>query len=262
VYKRGGYLQALLTPGGLTVTDDFPANHLHHHGVWTPWTKTQFEGRAPDFWNMGAKKGTVEFVALDRVWSGPDAGGLVARHRFVDLLAPEPRTVLHETWTVTARAVAGLRTLFLIDLEVEQTCATPSPLVLPTYHYGGLGFRGSWLWNGEDKGRFLTSEGLTDRLKINETRARWFWMGGPLEGGEGGVAILGHPGNVRAPQPMRLHPKEPFFSFAPQQMGEMRLVPGETYRAKFRFVTADGELSAAEIEALWKAYAEGEEVRS
>src|SRR6476620_11010848 len=56
-FTRGGYLSPLLTPSGKQISDDFPPKHIHHHGVWWAWTKTEFEGRHPDFWNMGDNKG-------------------------------------------------------------------------------------------------------------------------------------------------------------------------------------------------------------
>ena len=86
-YKRGGYIYPVLTPSGLNVTDDYPANHKHHHGIWSPWTKTEFEGRHPDFWNMGDKTGTVEPVDFGHEFSGPVCAGFVAHHRMVDLSA-------------------------------------------------------------------------------------------------------------------------------------------------------------------------------
>ena len=61
-FERGGYIFPVFTPSGKLIVDDFPADHRHHHGIWSPWTKTEFEGRHPDFWNMGAKTGTVEVV--------------------------------------------------------------------------------------------------------------------------------------------------------------------------------------------------------
>src|SRR5688572_27171095 len=57
---RGGYIEAVYTPAGVLVSDDYPPDHKHHHGIWSPWTKTVFEGRHPDFWNMGDKTGKVE----------------------------------------------------------------------------------------------------------------------------------------------------------------------------------------------------------
>src|SRR6185312_13814605 len=59
IFLRGGYLHPVYTPSGRIVTDDYPSDHFHHHGIWFAWTKTEFEGRHPDFWNMGDGTGRV-----------------------------------------------------------------------------------------------------------------------------------------------------------------------------------------------------------
>lgn len=186
--RRGGYLHPLPTPGGRQITDDYPSNHLHHHGVWTAWTKTGFQGRAPDFWNMGDRKGRVEFVAVDVVWSGPVHAGFRARHRQVDLTAPSPVTVLEESREVRLFNLGPElnRKLHLLELTFTQRCATDASLELPESRYGGLGVRGNWAWNGAGASRWLTSEGIDDPLQGNATRARWCWLGGPLDGGVAG----------------------------------------------------------------------------
>lgn len=56
---------------------------------------------------------------------------------------------------------------------------------------------------------------------------------------------------------MRLHPGEPFFCYAPQQLGDMEIKPGEAYVSRYRFVTADGALTKMEIDLLWDDYAAG-----
>ncbi len=256
IFRRGGYLHPVWTPSGKLLTDDYPPNHLHHHGIWFPWTKTEFEGRHPDFWNMGDGSGRVEFVSLDQTWSGPVHGGFLTRHRFVDLTAPAPKVALQETWEVRAYQVApGAKPYFLFDLISRQECASSSPLVLPKYYYGGLGFRGNWAWNGKDKTEYLTSEGETNRIKGNETRARWGHISGLVNGERAGIAVLGHPDNFRAPQPMRLHPSEPFFCFAPSQLGEWEIKPGVPYVSRYRFVLSDGAPDAAELNRLWNDFA-------
>ena len=256
VYKRGGYIHPLLSPSGKLVTDDYPPNHIHHHGIWFPWTKTEFQGRELDFWNMGEGKGTVEFVELGKTWRGPLHGGFDTRHQFVDLTAPEPKAVLNETWRVTVYNVGqGARKYSMLDLVSTQECATASPLKLPKYHYGGLGFRGNRDWNGKDKTFFLTSEGETDRVKGNETRGAWCHISGNVGGALAGVAILCHPDNFRAPQPMRLHPSEPFFCFAPSQLGDWEIVPGKPFVSRYRFVVADGPPDKDELERIWNDYA-------
>lgn len=255
-YKRAGYLHPIATPSGTVVSDDYPVQHVHHHGIWTPWTKTSFQGRKPDFWNMGQKTGTVEFVALDRTWTGPVHGGFVARHKFIDLSAPSPVLALHETWEVTGYKVpAGPVNGTVFELVVTQTCATDDPLILPEYHYGGFGFRGRGEWLGRDKAKFLTSEGTTDRVKANHERMRWVHLWGDLAGGPAGLTVMGHPGNFRAPMPVRVHPNEPYVSFIPSQLGEWKIEPGRPYVARYRFVAFDGAPDRAQLDALWNGYA-------
>jgi hypothetical protein len=255
-FTRGGYLYPLLTPSGKPVGDDYPPKHIHHHGVWWAWTKTEFEDRKPDFWNMGDKKGRVEFVALDGVWEKDGAAGLKARHQFVDLLASPPKTALLETWEIRAAADdSGKTPRYLIDFTTTQTCAGPSPLKLPKYHYGGIGFRGHRSWDGAVPCEFLTSEGITDRLKGNESHAKWLWTGGPVEGVTVGLTILCHPSNYRFPQALRLNPTEPFVCFAPQQDGEMEIKPGTPYVSRYRLILSDGKPTIEQGNAWWQEYA-------
>lgn len=255
VFKRGGYLHPIATPSGKVVTDDFPPNHVHHHGVWWAWTSTVFDGRKPDFWNMGDGKGRVEFESVDQTWSGAVHGGFRARHRYVDLTSGQPVTVLNETWRVTAFAPKAGSRHWIFDLVTEHQCATDKELKLPEYRYGGVGVRGNWAWNGEGKALFLTSEGETDRVKGNTSRGRWCDMGGLVDGERVGIAILCHPDNFRAPQPMRLHPTEPFFNFAPQQAGDMAIKLGEKFVAQYRFVVHDGAPDRTELDRLWNDFA-------
>ena len=253
-FRRGGYLHPIYTPSGKLVTDDFPSNHVHHHGIWMPWTKTEFEGRSPDFWNMGDGKGRVEFVATEKLWEKDGRAGFTTKHRFVDLTVQPPKVALNETWEIAVSSSTDGTPRNIIDFTSTQTCATDAPLKLPKYHYGGFGFRGNWGWNGPSALSALTSEGETDRTKINESRAKWGWVGGNVDGQVAGVAILGHPDNYRFPQPVRLHPSEPFFCYAPQQLGDMEIKPGMPYVSRFRIVVADGNPSLDELEGWWKAW--------
>src|SRR5688572_10868417 len=34
IFLRGGYIHPVKTPGGRIVTDDYPSDHYHHHGIW------------------------------------------------------------------------------------------------------------------------------------------------------------------------------------------------------------------------------------
>ena len=255
IFRRGGYLHPVYTPGGRVITDDYPPDHYHHHGIWFAWTKTEFEGRHPDFWNMGDGTGAVEFVALDGSWSGPVQGGFKSRHRYVDLSGAKPTTVLNEEWKVTAYNVGrGARAYSMFDLVATHECATSSPLGLPEYRYGGVGFRGPRQWLAKDNCVFLTSEGK-DRNNGHGTRARWCHIGGRIDGQPAGIAVLDHPSNFRAPQAMRINPDQPFFCYSPSLLGAWEIAPGQPYVSRYRFIVYDGEPDKAELDRLWNDYA-------
>lgn len=258
VIARAGYLHPLFSPSGKVVTDDYPTNHAHHHGIWAPWTRTAFQGRSPDFWNMQTGTGAEHFVEIVRTWAGPVHGGFESKHEMIDLSAVEPVKALDVMWRATAYALEAVRApARIFDLDITQTCATTDAVLLPEYHYGGFGLRGAATWNGPGQAaRFLTSTGISDRIQGNMTRAHWCYLGGPFgDGGFAGTAALGHPENVRAPQPVRLHPDMPYFSFVPQQLGAFTLEPGRPYTVRFRFVITDDEPNPALLEAYWQGYA-------
>lgn len=255
IFRRGGYIHPVYTPSGRIITDDYPADHRHHHGIWFAWTKTEFEGRHPDFWNVGDGTGTVEFVALDDTWSGGVYAGFKARTRSVDVSAPKPKPVLNEEWEVNVYRVGQGQTAYsMFDVVVTQTCASTSPLLLPEYRYGGIGFRGHSEWLDKNNCFFLTSEGK-DRANGNGTRARWCHIGGRIGGAFAGIAILDHPSNFRAPQPTRLNPDQPFFCYAPSVMGEWEIGRGQEYVSRYRFIVYDGEPDVAKLNRFWDDYA-------
>lgn len=257
IYERGGYLHPVRTPSGGVITGDYSENHAHHHGIWSAWTSTEFRGRRPDFWNMQKGTGAVKTMGLDSIWTGPVQAGLKARHRYVDYTGENPVTALYEGWTLHVYRVPAAdssQNYHLFDLRVEQTAASASPLRLLQYLYGGVAVRGPEDWYGADNSRFLTSAGR-DRSNGNETRARWNYFGGTVDGRRAGIAMLSHPDNLRAPQPLRLHPEMPYFTFAPSQLGPFQISPGDPYVAQYRFVTFDGPPNRKVLDRLWTDYA-------
>ncbi len=266
--QRGGYLHPVLSPLGKVLSDDYAPNHPHHHGLWAAWTKTEFEGRHPDFWNMQDKTGRVEFVSIDSTFAEGLACGFAAKHRYVDLTDNAgPKVALNETWETTVYRVGTdeKEPYLLFDVSLTQTCATKDPLILPKYLYGGIAFRGRRDWNGKgDACTFLTSEGK-DRASGNETQARWCYIGGKVAGEDGksslgGVAILCAPSNFRSPQPVRIHPDMPYFTFSPVELGEFKIEPGKPYVSRYRVVTTDGAPDSHLFDRLWEDFGQPVEV--
>jgi hypothetical protein len=233
---------------------------VHHHGIWASWTRTRFEGQDVDFWNVADRKGDVVPIALDSAWSGRVFGGFTARHRYVALTDDAPKDALIERWTGRIFNVEGNSSPYwLFEVEAQQNTASSSPLLLPEYHYGGVAFRGREDWYGAESAFFLTSEGR-DRSNGNETRARWTHIGGLVDGRLEGVAVLSHPENFRHPEPVRIHPNEPYFVWTPSQLGEWSIEPGRAHTARYRYVVHDGAPDAAELDRIWNDFAHPPEV--
>ena len=253
IFARGAYIHPVYTPEGTLLTNDFPKKHLHHHGIWFPWTETEFEGKKVDFWNMGKGEGTVEFTKLHSFDGGQVFASFRAQHRFMALKATGgPKPVLDETWDVR---VWSLDNANVFDITSTQKCAGDAPLKLLKYHYGGMGFRGSDEWEGKDGCQFLTSEGKT-RIDGHGTSAKWCAISGKVASKHVGIAVLSHPDNFRHPQKTRIHPDEPFFNYVPEADGEFSIEPGKPYVSRYRFIAFDGEPDKEKIESMWKDYAD------
>jgi hypothetical protein len=254
-YRRGGYIHPVKTPSGTVLSSHLdPERHPHHSGIWSAWTNTSYQGRTPDFWNVHQGSGRVDIEELISTWSGGVHAGFESMNRFTDLSSGEALTVLLEHWKVRVYSVPGNRGYHMFDLEITQSIQGSDPLILPEYRYGGIGFRGHADWaDHPETTRFLTSEGLG--RDGHGTRARWCHVGGYSDGNLGGIAILGHPSNYRFPQTVRIHPEEPFFNYAPIQLGDMEIEPGRPYVSRLRFITYDGEPDPGLIERLWSDYA-------
>lgn len=247
LYSRTGYIHPLCTPSGRILTGDYAPDHPHQHGLFFAWTKTSFDGRAPEFWNQKQGSGRVGYVKTLAIHPGGGECGFDVLHRFEDLTAPGgPEPVLEETWKVRVSLVDGR---YLVDLHSLQQCAGAKPLVIEKYHYGGMAIRGHADWLGEEVERIVTSEGK-NRVDGNHTRPAWVKMTGQLDGAPCGIVAIPHRENFRAPQWVRLHPSKPYFVFSPMVEEPFTIDPGKTYESRFRYVVFDGAMGDGEIAPL------------
>jgi methane monooxygenase PmoA-like len=263
-YGRSAHLHPVWTPGGSIVTDELPPDHLHQSGIFLAYTKTQFEGRDIDFWNLAGGKGRVRFKSLQGVASGPVFGQIRTEHEHVDLTAGDDKSeigktsggkvALVESWDLRMWNVGLKSGYWLLDVNSSIRCASDSPLKLPEYHYGGMAIRAARPWVPKEV-QFLTSEG-DNRIKGNHTRPRWCEMHGLIDSKLAGVALMTHPSNFRFPEPLRIHPTMPYMVYTPSFLGDWEIRPGMPHDSHYRFVVHDGQLSAETLERLWRDYAE------
>jgi hypothetical protein len=256
LYDRSAFIHPLWSPEGSVLTNIHPPDHYHHVGIWMPWTRTKFEGKEVDFWNLGQGQGTVRFNKFLSTSSGIIFGGFQAEHEHVALKTDAgEKVILKEIWEVHAyNSIGGPGWLW--DFVSTQRCVADSPLLLEEYRYGGFGFRATADWKGETAA-YLTSEGKT-RKDGHATRARWCDTSGVTDGKWKGVTFFSHPDNFRHPEPMRIWPgfeQEVFFNWAPVQAGDFEMKPGEDHVFRYRQYVHEGEIDIERTEQVWNDYA-------
>jgi len=257
-YARSGHIHPVFTPAGKQVTDDFPPDHAHQHGIMLAWANSTYEKRAINFWDQKAGTARVEHAGIESMTSGPVFGGFSTVIRHSDLTAPGgAKPILSETWKVS---VFALEDGFLFDLDSSQSIIGESPLRINSYKYGSMAIRGNRQWFGSGKHDFLTSEGKTKK-NGNHSRPRWVDLHGKVDGHACGVTVLAHPGNFRFPQPVRLNPSRPYFSFSPMVLGDFEIKPDEPYRSRYRYFVHDGRLDSERADRLWRDFAHPPVVR-
>jgi hypothetical protein len=248
-FSRSGFIHPIWTPQGKVLTRIHPSDHIHHLGFWNPWTKTEFEGREVDFWNIGDGQGTVRFVRFESLQSGPVYASFKALQEHVDLTAPGGEKVaLNEIWDIKVWNTVPINNKFLIwDFTSIQKCASTSSLLIKKYRYGGFGFRGTSDWDINNS-NFLTSEGKT-RENGNGTRSRWCNVFGQTDEGHAGILFLSHPQNYEHPEPVRIWPQgDIFFGFCPVVYSDLEIKSGQTYQQQYRILTYDNKMSMEEAE--------------
>jgi hypothetical protein len=262
LYARNAYIHPLYSPSGNILTRIQPPDHYHHYGIWNPWTKTHFDGRAIDFWNLGKGEGTVRFNGFITKVKGPVYSGFETLQGHIDLKADTK--AINELWDVRVwnSSING-KEVFLWDLTTTLNCATEKPVMLDEYRYGGgIGFRAAESWKKENT-RVLTSKGK-NRKQADGTRARWCVAWADVEDQKpSGILFMSHPANREHPEPMRVWPLNAndgrgdfFFEFCPIRHSSWELKPGKLYTLKYRMMVFDGEFpESQQAESIWNDFA-------
>lgn len=274
-YQRAGYLHPVWSPAGRILTEINPADHLHHYGIWNPWTSILYDGGMYDLWNLIKKQGTVQLDSIlgttagdlfsdirvrhDHVIFRPGEQQTVATPRFSLKITPKEETViLHENLGIRAWATGD--NIFMWDFCSDLTPSTDFPVTMKAYRYAGFCFRATADWTAQNC-RMMTSEGKT-RPEIDGTTARWIWIEGTSPEGDSGILFMSHPANPRHPEPLRVWNAKAnkgrgdvMANFSPSKKEDWTLEPGKTYRLRYRVVTYDGRMTSERAEALWQEFA-------
>ena len=263
LYSRSGFIHPLYSPNGNILTRIQPPDHLHHYGIWNPWTKVKFQNREVDFWNLGKGQGTVRYAGMKTKFGGAVFGSFRVKQEHVDLTSGKEITAINEILDVRVwNTNVGKKEVFLIDITDSLSCAGNDTVFIEKYRYGGgIGFRATQYWN-KDNCRVKTSTGES-RKTADATKASWCNVSGQMPNGcRSGILFMSYPNNRNHPEPMRVWPEDAnngrgdmFFEFCPIRDKDWILIPREKYVLKYRLLVYDGEITTQLAKDLWTGFA-------
>jgi len=266
VFSRSGFIHPLWSPHGQILTRIQPPDHLHHFGIWNPWTHVLFEGDTIDFWNLGSGQGTVRFASFASITDGAVFSEFTALHEHVVFKkSKEEKVAINELQRVKIYTPARNQDIFIVEFTIQLSCAGDSPVKLLEYRYGGLGWRTTEKWDRYNS-TVLTSEGKT-RKDADGSRARWCNVQGEIDDDFAGVVMMAFPTNYNYPEPLRIWPEDQygrgdmFVNFSPTKNMSWILHPRQSYVLKYRFLVYNGHTDKDKAEEAWNNYAYPPEIK-
>jgi hypothetical protein len=249
-FSRSGYIHPLFSPAGKVLTMIQPPDHFHHYGLWNAWTRTVFNGKQVDFWNLGDKQGRVDYTGTISTIQGGIFQALKTLHHHIAI--EDKNIALNEELEVR---VFNNKDFNIIDYTTSFNCAHPDGILLEEYRYGGFVFRGNEKWNGNTVD-ILTSEGR-DQNNSDGQPARWCLVN---EKGDNpsGILIMSSPANFNHPQPLRTWDSQAnagqsniFINFCPIRNRSWQMVFGNRYTLQYRVITFDGRWTKEQAHREW-----------
>ncbi len=262
LYRKSGYLHPVYSPAGQVLTDDFPVDHYHQHGIFSAWVKTTIDGQEVDFWNQAKGEGTVLHSRLLDRFAGSVTAGFDTELEHIMNPGDNSRTVLKELWKVR---IHPHERYHIWELSSQQTNVSGDDFTLNEYHYGGFAFRGrsDWLGTFPQSGCEMRTDKVDSREAGNHQPARWVVISGLVNSEDGqaeqfsnrsGLVMMSHPQNLRSPQKVRLHPNKPYFCFCPVINEEFFFKSGLSLVSNYLVITFDGQISEEVLEEIWQEY--------
>ncbi|HYF67514.1 MAG TPA: PmoA family protein [Ohtaekwangia sp.] len=257
VFARSAFIHPLWSPHGQVLTRIQPPDHYHHYGIWNPWTRVLFRGDTIDFWNLYERQGTVRFANFLSRINGPVFSEYQALHEHVALKGKgAEEIVLHEVQSV--RVYRPSQNYYLIDFDIQMSCASEDPVLLLEYRYGGFGWRTTEQWH-KGNSEVITSEGKT-RKDADGSTARWCIVQGEVDQDYAGVVMMSYPANYNHPEPLRIWPEsmynrgDMFANFATTKNTDWKLNPGQRYILKYRLLVFNDKFTKEKAERAWQYY--------
>lgn len=247
-YIRSSYIHPLYSLEGQPLTEDFPTDHHHHHGVFWAWPVVKTRDVKTQNWHPHTPPLRHHFVRWIKKSTENNAAVIAVENRW---LLNEKEEVAREQVTIQVNpAGPDTRT---VDIEIILE-AIGGPLTLEgttegNKGYGGFCFRAAPSLTGA---RILTDTGPRAKDIVDEPH-KWT----DLSNDDHGLAIFAAPDHPDYPPKwMARNSYAGFLNASWPGLSSEVLQPGKPVTLRYRLYIHRGATSAADIQLAYENYAE------
>ncbi len=252
---RSNYFHPLYDLDGRVITEDFPADHIHHRGIFTAWHQVLIDGKTvqdqwvnrDSFWPVQeartASDATSATLRLRVHWESP---------LFVDAQGRRRPFVEEHTVTRVHRVDGNTRA---IDFHQRFTALVDGVAIGGSNDAKGYGGFSPRVIMPKDI-VFRGDKGVVTPIENAVEASPWMDISGSYgPAGKSGVTILTHPTSTGFPQKWILRARNSMQNAAYPGQQPVAVPRDRPVTLRYRLVLHRGELAPAEIDRLQAAYA-------
>lgn len=255
--RRACYIHPVYGLGGEVLTEDFPRDHYHHHGIFWTWPHVGVEGVEYDLW--AGVMGKLIWQKFDR-WlakeTGPAAGLIGVQNGWYigdDPHKADRKVMTERVWLRAYQAAGESRVL---DIELTLI-AGDKPVTLwgaAGKSYGGLTARFAPPTRKDPATTITVREGVTE-VDLSESPQPWADYTSLMNGHKtrSGASVFIAPDHPDYPPTWLLRHYGPLCVGWPGIKPQV-LQPGEPVRMNYRIWIHKSAVTAEEIQEAYEGY--------
>jgi hypothetical protein len=255
-YERANYIHPLYGLDGEVLTEDFPADHLHHRGIFWAWHQLYVgDKRVGDNWSLGdfvydvhsvkivTANTSSRILQIEAYWKSPlftDAEG-------------KQKPFVKESTSIRVHTTEG--DLRKIDFEIRLLALEEGFRIGGAENDKGYGGFSTRIRLPEGM-QFIGTDGPVEPKRTPVVGGPWLDFSGPLgENGEvSGLAVLCHKSNPGYPQPWILRRKGSCQNPVSPGRQAVPLSCEKPLTLRYRLIIHRGDASHVNLEGLQAEY--------
>lgn len=191
-YPRANYIHPLYGLNGEVLTEDFPADHLHHHGIFWAWHQLYAEGkRVGDPWISEGVSWEVHNTSTN-----VNNGEAMIESEIMWMQDSEKRPVVREKLRITYEKLE--EEVFSLTFDIQLTALVEGVRLGGSEDEKGYGGFSPRFILPEDIS-FQSTEGMVEPQNLPVQAGPWMNLKGSFGSaadGASGIVIMGEPGEL------------------------------------------------------------------